>query len=257
MSSEYAVRQAMGIEHHVRDITCRWTASNYAARDMQLQKTLVPSTSGLRLQHLPSRRPAGARGVQHLHAAGRAARRDDQEEAPGHGAFRTITAFANIKIRARMLPLRRPTAGPWWWGAATTEYLLGDFCRHGDGGTQDIEPLARNRQVYQIAHHLRGDPEVIVPMPGRTPSACGARRPGVLLPYPSSGWTACSVPGSTAFPPPKPPRPSAWETRCSAPSRISPPSTAPRLPAATCSAPRMGGEEAASDTSSSLPALCP
>jgi NAD+ synthase len=47
-----------------------------------------------------------------------------------------------------------------------TEYLLGDFCKYGDGGT-DIEPLAHlyKNQVYQIARRLGVIEEIIARMP--------------------------------------------------------------------------------------------
>lgn len=43
-----------------------------------------------------------------------------------------------------------------------TEFLLGDFCKYGDGGT-DIEPLTYlyKNQIYQIAHYLNVIPEII------------------------------------------------------------------------------------------------
>ena len=85
-------------------------------------------------------------------------------------AFRTITAFASIKIRSRMIHL--------YWEAERhnlvvagttnrTEFILGDFCKYGDGGT-DIEALSHlyKDQIYQIAGYL-GVPAEIV---NRTPS---------------------------------------------------------------------------------------
>lgn len=88
----------------------------------------------------------------------------------GFDAFRTITAFASIKIRARMIHL--------YWEAEhrnlvvagttnRTEMVLGDFCKYGDGGT-DMEPLAGlyKNQVYQVAEELGVIKEIIE----RTPS---------------------------------------------------------------------------------------
>jgi len=79
-------------------------------------------------------------------------------------AFHTITAFASIKIRARMIHL--------YWEAERrdlivagttnkTENILGDFCKYGDGGT-DIEALAHlyKAQIYQIAGYLNIIPEI-------------------------------------------------------------------------------------------------
>jgi NAD+ synthase len=48
-----------------------------------------------------------------------------------------------------------------------TEFLLGDFCKFGDGGT-DLEPLSHlyKDQIYQIADHL----DVTSDIKKRTPS---------------------------------------------------------------------------------------
>jgi NAD+ synthase len=84
--------------------------------------------------------------------------------------FRTITSFANIKIRARMLHLYAEAERRNLLVVGTTnrtEYLLGDFCKYGDGGT-DIEPLTHlyKNQIYQLAEHLEVIPEIL----DRTPS---------------------------------------------------------------------------------------
>ena len=84
--------------------------------------------------------------------------------------FRTITAFASIKIRSRMIHL--------YWEAERrdlivagttnrTELILGDFCKYGDGGT-DTEALAYlyKDQIYQLAGYLGVSKEII----NRTPS---------------------------------------------------------------------------------------
>jgi NAD+ synthase len=84
--------------------------------------------------------------------------------------FLAITSAANVKIRSRMIAL-------YYWGeqynyliAGTTnktEFLLGDFCKYGDGGT-DIEGICHlyKLQVYQIGKYL-GIPKEII---DRTPS---------------------------------------------------------------------------------------
>ena len=79
--------------------------------------------------------------------------------------FRTITSFANIKIRARMLHLYNEAERRSLVVAGTTnrtEYLLGDFCKYGDGGT-DIEPFSYlyKNQIYQISEHLNVIQEII------------------------------------------------------------------------------------------------
>ena len=43
-----------------------------------------------------------------------------------------------------------------------TEFILGDFCKYGDGGT-DIEPLSYlyKDQIYQISDYLNVIPEIV------------------------------------------------------------------------------------------------
>jgi len=81
-----------------------------------------------------------------------------------------ITSAANVKIRSRMIAL-------YLWGermnymvAGTTnktEFLLGDFCKFGDGGT-DVEAVSHlyKSQIYQLGDYL-GVPQEIMQ---RTPS---------------------------------------------------------------------------------------
>lgn len=85
-------------------------------------------------------------------------------------AFRKITSFANIKIRSRMIHLYAEAERRNAVVVGTTnrtEYLLGDFCKYGDGGT-DIEPITHlyKNQIYQLASHLGVIKEII----DRTPS---------------------------------------------------------------------------------------
>jgi len=79
--------------------------------------------------------------------------------------FRTITSFANIKIRARMLHLYAEAERRNLLVVGTTnrtEFILGDFCKYGDGGT-DIEPFTHlyKNQIYQLADYLKVIPEII------------------------------------------------------------------------------------------------
>jgi NAD+ synthase len=79
--------------------------------------------------------------------------------------FRTITSFANIKIRSRMLHLYAEAERRNLLVVGTTnrtEFLLGDFCKYGDGGT-DIEPLTHlyKNQIYQLADYLKVIPEIV------------------------------------------------------------------------------------------------
>lgn len=84
--------------------------------------------------------------------------------------FLSITASANVKIRARMIAL-------YYWGdqhnylvAGTTnktEFLLGDYCKFGDGGT-DVECVSHlyKNQIYQLGDYLEIPKEIME----RTPS---------------------------------------------------------------------------------------
>ena len=83
--------------------------------------------------------------------------------------FRTITSFANIKIRSRMLHLYAEAEKRALVVAGTTnrtEYILGDYCKYGDGGT-DIEPLSYlyKNQIYQIAEYLYVIKEIVERQP--------------------------------------------------------------------------------------------
>ncbi len=93
-----------------------------------------------------------------------------QKERLNLDAFRTITSFANIKIRSRMIHLYSEAERRNMIVAGTTnktEAILGDFCKYGDGGT-DIEALAHlyKDQIYQIGAYLNVIPEIME----RTPS---------------------------------------------------------------------------------------
>ena len=83
----------------------------------------------------------------------------------GADAFRVITSFADIKIRARMVHLYHEAERHNLLVAGTTnrtEYLLGDFCKYGDGGT-DLEPISHlyKNQIYQLAEYLGVTPDII------------------------------------------------------------------------------------------------
>jgi NAD+ synthase len=84
--------------------------------------------------------------------------------------FRAVTAFANIKIRSRMLHLYHEAEKRHRIVAGTTnrtEMILGDFCKYGDGGT-DTEALAHlyKTQIFELGRHLDVIPEILE----RTPS---------------------------------------------------------------------------------------
>lgn len=84
-------------------------------------------------------------------------------------AFRKITSFASAKIRSRMVHLYAEAERRNAVVLGTTnrtEYLLGDFCKYGDGGT-DIEAIAHlyKNQVYQLARYLGVSQEIISRIP--------------------------------------------------------------------------------------------
>lgn len=95
---------------------------------------------------------------------------NQKEKRLGKKEFLAITAAANVKIRSRMIAL-------YYWGdqnnylvAGTTnktEFILGDYCKYGDGGT-DIEGVCHlyKLQIYQLGEYL-GVPDDIM---RRTPT---------------------------------------------------------------------------------------
>ncbi|MBD3321401.1 MAG: NAD(+) synthase [Chitinivibrionales bacterium] len=158
--------EAMGIEHKIVDITDTVASVfSYEERDSFIQ-SLVPEYSpgdkynislpvdllerdAINFYNLQVKLPNGGLAKKRLNLA----------------EFRTITSFANIKIRARMLHLYAEAERRSLVVAGTTnrtEFILGDFCKYGDGGT-DIEPLSYlyKKQIYQLAEYLSVPPEII------------------------------------------------------------------------------------------------
>ena len=135
----------------------------YEQRDDYI-RTLVPEYApGCRYNI--SRRPTFSRGVLQLTCSRSSLPTDRQEEEARFRGVRAITSFANIKIRARMIHLYREAESRGYVVAGTTnrtEYLLGDFCKYGDGGT-DIEALAHlyKNQIYQLADYLGVTPDIV------------------------------------------------------------------------------------------------
>ncbi len=173
VSSAYATKhaRALGIEH--REIPVTGTVDSvvpYSARDEFIQ-TLVPEyqpgykynitlptdlleREALSFYRLQVQMPDGEIKRKRLSPDG----------------FRAITSFANIKIRSRMLHLYAEAERRNLVVVGTTnrtEFLLGDFCKYGDGGT-DIEPLSYlyKNQIYQLSEHL----DVIAEIIDRQPS---------------------------------------------------------------------------------------
>ena len=166
--SEYAVKhaRALGIEFREIDITPTVeSVAGYSRRDEFIRKLIPEHTSGCKynislptdllerdsfnVYHLQVQLPGGEIKKKRLNT----------EE------FRTITSFANIKIRSRMLHLYAEAEKRSLLVAGTTnrtEFILGDFCKYGDGGT-DIEPLSYlyKNQIYQLSEYLGVIKEII------------------------------------------------------------------------------------------------
>ena len=168
ISSEYAIKHAknLGIEHRQIYITPTVdSVVNYKWRD-EFMQNLVPDykpsfkynitlptdlleRDSFSFYNLQVQMPDGEIKKQRLNV----------------DEFRTITSFANIKIRARMLHLYAEAERRNLLVAGTTnrtEFILGDFCKYGDGGT-DIEPFTHlyKNQIYQISDYLKVIPEII------------------------------------------------------------------------------------------------
>lgn len=172
ISSEYAVKHAQKLGIKFREIDISPTVDsvvNYNWPDEYIQKLVPEYQPGYRYNislptdlldrasfnfyNLQVQLPNGEIKKKRLNLEG----------------FHTITSFANIKIRARMLHLyaeadrrRLVVAGT----TNRTEYILGDFCKYGDGGT-DIEPLSYlyKNQIYQLSEYLNVIPEIMERQP--------------------------------------------------------------------------------------------
>lgn len=168
VSSEYAIRhaKALGIEHREIDITGTVdSVVSYNWRDRFMKKLIPEYEPGYRYNiSLPTdlldRDTFSFYSLQVQMPTGEIKRKRLKLEE-----FRTITSFANIKIRARMIHLYAEAERRNLLVVGTTnrtEFLLGDFCKYGDGGT-DIEPLTHlyKNQIYQLARYLNVIPEII------------------------------------------------------------------------------------------------
>jgi len=168
ISSEYAIKhaQALGIEHRQINITSTVDSIvNYKWRDEFLQKMIPEYKPGYKYNitlptDLLERAAFSFYRLQVQMPDGELkSKRLNLDE------LLTITSFANIKIRARMLHLYAEAERRSLLVVGTTnrtEFILGDFCKYGDGGT-DIEPFTHlyKNQIYQLSDHLAVIPEII------------------------------------------------------------------------------------------------
>ncbi len=172
ISSEYAIKhaQALGIEHRQIYITPTVdSVVHYKGRDEFMQKLIPEYKPGYKYNitlpiDLLERDSYNFYCLQ--------VQMPDEEikkKRLNLEELHTITSFANIKIRARMLHLYAEAERRNLLVVGTTnrtEYILGDFCKYGDGGT-DIEPLTYlyKNQIYQLAEYLEVIPEIIKRQP--------------------------------------------------------------------------------------------
>ncbi len=168
ISREYAIKhaQALGIEHRQINITPTVdSVVQYKWRDEFLQKLIPEYKPGYKYNitlptDLLERASFSFYRLQVQMPDG-----EIKKKRLNLDEFRTITSFANIKIRARMLHLYAEAERRNLLVAGTTnrtEFLLGDFCKYGDGGT-DIEPFTHlyKNQIYQLSDYLGVTQEII------------------------------------------------------------------------------------------------
>jgi NAD+ synthase len=168
VSSEFAIKHAqqLGIEYRRIDITPTVeSVASYDQRDAYIQKLVPEYKPGFKYNitlptDLLERDSFSFYNLQVQLPDG-----EIRKKRLTLDEFRAITSFANIKIRSRMLHLYAEADRRSLVVAGTsnrTEFLLGDFCKYGDGGT-DIEPIAHlyKNQVYQLSDYLEVIPEII------------------------------------------------------------------------------------------------
>jgi NAD+ synthase len=168
ISSEFAIKhaQALGIEYRQIDITPTVdSVVKYTWRDEFIQKLVPEYNPGYKYNitlptDLLERDTFSFYWLQVQIPDG-----ETKKKRLNLDEFRTVTSFANIKIRARMLHLYAEAERRNLLVLGTTnrtEFILGDFCKYGDGGT-DIEPLSYlyKNQIYQLSDYLKVIPEII------------------------------------------------------------------------------------------------
>jgi NAD+ synthase len=168
ISSEFAIKhaQALGIEHRQIDITPTVdSVVRYSWRDEFMQKLIPEYRPGYKYNITLPTDLLERDSLNFYRLQVQMPNGDIKGKRLNLDDFRTITSFANIKIRARMLHLYAEAERRSLVVAGTTnrtEFILGDYCKYGDGGT-DIEPLSYlyKNQIYQIAEYLKVIPEIM------------------------------------------------------------------------------------------------
>lgn len=168
ISSEYATKhaEALGIEHRQINITPTVDSIvQYKWRDEFIQSMIPEYQAGYKYNitlptDLLERASFSFYRLQVQIPDG-----EIKSKRLTHEELLTLTSFANIKIRSRMLHLYAEAERRNLLVAGTTnrtEFILGDFCKYGDGGT-DIEPFTHlyKNQIYQLSEHLGVIQEII------------------------------------------------------------------------------------------------
>ena len=172
VSSEYAVKHAKSLGIEFREIDVSETVNSvteYDWRDAYIQDLLPEYKPGYKYNitlptDLLERASFSFYNLQVEMPDGEIIKKRLRPEE-----FRAITSFANIKIRSRMLHLYAEGERRSLLVVGTTnrtEFILGDFCKYGDGGT-DVEPLSYlyKNQIYQLSDYLNVIPEIVKRQP--------------------------------------------------------------------------------------------
>jgi NAD+ synthase len=168
ISSEYAIKhaQALGIEHRQINITSTVNSIvEYKCRDDYLQQLIPEYKPGYKYNIVLPTDLLERASFSFYRLQVQLPDGELKSKRLNQGEYLTITSFANIKIRARMLHLYAEAERRNLLVAGTTnrtEFILGDFCKYGDGGT-DIEPFTHlyKNQIYQLSDYLEVIPEII------------------------------------------------------------------------------------------------
>jgi len=168
LSSEFASKhaQTLGIEHRKIDITSTVDSIvKYKWRDEFLQNLIPEYKPGYKYNIILPTDLLDRASFSFYRLQVQMPDGEFKSKRLTHEELLTITSFANIKIRARMLHLYAEAERRSLLVAGTTnrtEFILGDFCKYGDGGT-DIEPFTHlyKNQIYQLSEHLNVIQEII------------------------------------------------------------------------------------------------
>ena len=168
ISSEYALKhaQALGIEHRQINITSTVDSIvKYKWRDEFLQKLIPEYKPGYKYNIILPTDLLERASFSFYRLQVQMPDGELKSKRLNLDEFLTVTSFANLKIRSRMLHLYAEAERRNLLVAGTTnrtEFILGDFCKYGDGGT-DIEPFTHlyKNQIYQLSDYLEVIPEII------------------------------------------------------------------------------------------------